>query len=246
MIRLIVGVSGKQALRTLIERAEQRTLSDAELDWEWQDITKPGGPDLKSNADAHLHLLMSLHDGMSRYLHDSHWTILRFKRRSLLTTDNPVVMAARPDDTGRTGVGIFTADAFLAPLSRRAALMIQPRHKLPIQGVFVPDFDEAGSTTYDHWINQELVRHARRHIYMHPDDSLTDSLRLPRPDRRNFDANTGGALIREDGLFHGLSEEQLRGMSEAMPPGGDEDGMTIDDLEWPIPGRVTSGRPTSW
>ncbi|MEU4806878.1 DUF4238 domain-containing protein [Actinosynnema sp. NPDC023587] len=245
-IRLIVGVSGKQALRVLIERAEQRTLSDAELDWEWQDVTKPGGPDLKSNADAHLLLLMSLHDDMSRYLQDSHWTILRFKRRSLLTTDNPVVMAVRPDDSGRNGIGIFTADAFLAPLSRYAALMMQPRHKLPIQGVFVPDFDESGSTTYAHWINQELVWHARRHIYMHPDDLLSDKIRLPQPDRRNFDANIGGALISEGGLFHGLSEDQLKDMSEAMPPRRNEDGMTINDLEWPIPGRMTSGRPTSW
>lgn len=100
--------------------------------------------------------------------------------------------------------------------------------------------------TYAHWINQELVRHARHHIYMHPDNLLSNNIRLPQPDRRNFDANTGGALISEDGLFHGLSEDQLNGPSEAMPPRRDEDGMTINDLKWPIPGGVTSGRPTSW
>jgi hypothetical protein len=75
MIRLVVGVSGKQALREVIERAESRTVSDEELDWEWEDITKPGGPDLTPDNRDHLSLLMSLHDGMSRYLHDCHWTI---------------------------------------------------------------------------------------------------------------------------------------------------------------------------
>jgi hypothetical protein len=99
--------------------------------WEWQDITKPGDPDPKFNADARLHLLMSLRNDMSRYLHDNHWTVLRFKRRPLLTTDNPVVMAARPDDSGRTGVEIFTADAFLAPLSRHTALGDSARPPLP-------------------------------------------------------------------------------------------------------------------
>ncbi|MFD9740625.1 DUF4238 domain-containing protein [Umezawaea sp. NPDC059074] len=246
IIRLIVGVSGKQALREIIERAEHRSVTDSELDWEWRDITKPGGPDFKSDAKGHLHLVTRLHDGMSRYLHDSQWTIFRFNRRHLLTTDHPVAMATRPDYPEHQGVGIFTADAFLTPLSRYAALMIKPRHKLSIQDAFVPDFEQAGTTKYARWINQELVIHAKRHIYMHPEDSLTDGLHLPQPDRPNMPEDTGGDLIREEGLFYGVSREQRAAMAKAMPRDRNRDGMSIRDLEWPIPGRVTPGRPTSW
>lgn len=72
MIRLIVGVSGKEALRSVIQQAESRAVSDEELDWEWRDITKPGGPDLVPDANQHVRLLMGLLAGTSAYLRDSH------------------------------------------------------------------------------------------------------------------------------------------------------------------------------
>jgi hypothetical protein len=41
MFRLIIGSSGKAALRELIDSAEGRVLAQEELDWEWDDITSP-------------------------------------------------------------------------------------------------------------------------------------------------------------------------------------------------------------
>jgi Protein of unknown function (DUF4238) len=54
MIRLVVGVSGKEALRELISRAEGRDVDDVELDAEWADLTKPSGPDLIPDPAQHL------------------------------------------------------------------------------------------------------------------------------------------------------------------------------------------------
>ncbi|MEV7227292.1 DUF4238 domain-containing protein [Polymorphospora sp. NPDC051019] len=90
MIRLIVGVSGKEALRQVIQKAESRVVADSELDWEWLDLTKPEGPDLIPSTHEHLQLLTSLIDPMTAYLHEAQWSVIRFKRRALLTSDEPV------------------------------------------------------------------------------------------------------------------------------------------------------------
>ncbi|MDX8029397.1 DUF4238 domain-containing protein [Lentzea sp. BCCO 10_0856] len=240
LIRLTVGVSGKAALREIIEKAEARTISDEELEWEWQDLTKPGGPTLMPEINGHLKVLMSLHNGMSRYLYDAHWTVFRFTRRALVTSDRPVAMTVAPDYPPEHGVGIFTADAFLVPLSRRAAVMIQPRDRTPDANA--PDFEIAGTAMVARSINQEIVRHASRSIYHHPDDSPLEGLYLPQPGRRDPNADIGSGLIKEEGLFAGLSKEQLKAFSPPSPSANDSKGMTIKDLPWPIPGRIKPER----
>lgn len=236
LIRLTIGVSGKAALRELIESAESRVISDEELEWEWRDLTKPGGPTLLPEIDGHLQVLMSMHDGMSRYLRDSHWTVFRFDRRTLLTSDRPVIMTVGSDYPQEHGVGIYTADAFLVTLGRRAALAVQPRVRMPVGNE--PDFEIPGTTKLARSMNQEVVRYANRSVYHHPDDSPLDGLRLPQSDNLDLNAEIGDGLIREEGLFHGLSEKQLKAFSRPPAIVSKSKGMTIKDLSWPIPGRV--------
>lgn len=163
-IRLIVGTAGKRALRQLIEKAESRNVPDDELDREWADITKPGGPHLVPDVRQHISILMGLLPGMAAYLHDCHWTVFRFKRRSIVTSDHPVSLVVGEDYPEGHGVGIATAELFLVPLSRRAALTIQPRDRFPSlpTGVNeVPDLENQGTTRVANTINQETVLHAR-------------------------------------------------------------------------------------
>lgn len=246
MIRLIVGVSGKEALRSLIQRSEARVISDEELDWEWRDITKPGGPDLVPTADRHVRLLMDLLPGTSAYLHDCHWTLFRFARRSIATSDHPVSLVVAPDHPDWQGVGIATAELFLVPLSRRTALTIQPRRRFSSPSVdasSVPDFVKEGTTSIARSINQETAARARKYIYHHPEEAPLDGLYMPSPETRTkFAASNASELIREEGLFHGLTEKQLRGLEAATPPGESSRGMTIDDLPWPLPGRRFKAR----
>lgn len=245
MIRLIVGVSGKEALRQVIEKTEGRSVSEEELDWEWRDITKPGGPELVPNVKEHLRLLMSLLDGTSQYLDDCHWTLVQFSRRALVTSDHPVSLLVEPDYPSWQGVGLVTADLFLVPLSRRLALTIQPRHRLPTDLGVVPDFRCSGSTRWARSINQETAARARRYVYHHPDDSPLDGLLLPKPESRRPTMSNGDGLIREEGLFHGLTKEQLKAFSRMDGPDEDSKGMSINDLPWPIPGRKRPDRPQS-
>lgn len=242
-IRLLVGVSGKQALRRHIEAAEGRVVGDDELDLEWGDITKPGGPTITPNPIDHVRTVVELAPGLGAYLRDSHWTLHRFRRRALVTCDHPVSM----DKAGRRvgdGVGFATADVFTVALSRRFALTIQPRSRLErftADTGSVADFYVAGTTASANSINQQTVREARRYVYLHPEDELDPRVQLPEP--------TTSSRMRGIGIDGLISEEGL-GASENQPPSPtpfeDEglegsDGVTLDDLPWPIPGRVRPG-----
>jgi hypothetical protein len=244
MIRLVVGVSGKRALRQVIERADSRSLSEEELNWEWEDLTKPGGPNLRPNIAEHMQVLTSLMDGTSRYLYDCHWSISRFTRRALVTSDHPVSLLARPDREPWDSVGLLTADAFLVPLSRRTAITIQPPENLPSEGHRIRDFEHPGTTKLARSMNQHTAGHARKYVYHHPDDAPLDGLYLPDPARRQWAASGVDGMIREEGLFSGLREDQMQAMARVTPANERSDGFTINDLAWPIPGRQTPDRPS--
>ncbi|MGR8008337.1 DUF4238 domain-containing protein [Streptomyces hypolithicus] len=236
MIRLLVGVSGKEALRSRIQDADARVVSDEELDTEWRDLTKPGGPDMAADTNDHIRLMMNLLPSTSAYLKDCQWTLYKFTRRSIITSDHPVSLAVASDYPAWQGVGIFTADLFLVPLSRRHALTIQPKNVR--EGINIPDFTVSGSTKIARSVNQETAMGARKHIYQHPEDSPLQGIYLPQPATRDLPSmSNADGLIREEGLFTNIPEASLRAMSGAAPPGERGNGMTIDDLPWPIPGR---------
>lgn len=248
MIRLIVGVSGKEALRSLIEASESRPISDEELDCEWRDITKPGGPDMTPDANQHARLLTSLLPTTAAYLRDCHWTLFRFDRRSIATSDHPVTLAVAPDHPRWQGVGIATAELFLVPLSRRVALTIQPQRRFPQLPTWVervPDFARKGTTAIARSINQETAARARKYVYHHPDETPLEGLYLPNPETRDRPTiSNATGLIREEGLFSGITDEVRRALSATNIPGESDRGMSIDDIPWPIPGRRprTAGR----
>lgn len=234
MVRLLVGISGKAALRQVIEKAEGRTLTEEELDWEWKDITKPGGPDLTPDVNQHMKLLLSMLDGTTRLIYDCHWTLYKFSRRVLITSDHPVSVVEKPGQP----VGLATAEMFFAPLNRKLALTIRPRHRLPLEIRSIPDVVYPGSTLLARTFNKETAARARRYIYHHPDDSPLQELHLPAPETRlGPTASNIDGLIREEGLFHDVNNETLRALSQGARPGDRTDGVSIKDLPWPIPGR---------
>lgn len=238
LIRLVVGVSGKEALRRHIERAEARTVEDEELEREWADLTKPGGPDLVPDVLGHMGTVTSLVPGFARYLHDCHWTVFRFHRRCLATSDHPVSLLVGSEHPPFLGVGIANAELFLVPMSRRIAITIQPRQRLIDAGFpdeNVPDFTAPVSTKTARSINQETVARARQYIYHHPADDPLQGLWIrehgPAPGMREPDIEH---FIRPEGMT--TDPSAIRDPA----PGVDRDDandFSLSDLEWPIPGR---------
>jgi hypothetical protein len=236
-IRLLVGVSGKQALRHHIENATGRSLDDKELDLEWHDITKPGGPTLVSDPRDHLRHIVEIVPATAAYFADSHWTLVTFTRKTLLTADHPVALEQEADP--EHGIGIFTADLFTVPLSRRVLLTIQPRHRLasgPVPAENVPDFLATGTANWALSSCFTTARHAKRYLYLHPDDAV--DARIP------LDALGHAYTVSPIGI-EDLIDEHRPYVGEPGDPGpvrfhdspGDASGFTLRDLEWPIPRR---------
>jgi len=236
LIRLVVGTSGKEALRRHIEAAEGRQVPDDELDAEWADLTKEGGPNLQHDVLQHMRTVMDVWPGMTSYLVDSHWTLIRFERRGLVTSDHPVTMAVDRTEQNFYGVGIATADLFSVPLSRRLALNIQPRRRLEDYTKNtdeVPDFEVSGTTQFANSMNQQTVSQARRYLYLHPEDVLDERIHVPPPvTRSHMTMSNVDHMIREEGLYADVPPaNRVPGI-----PGSGE-GVSLRDIPWPIPGR---------
>jgi hypothetical protein len=236
-IRLLVGTSGKEALRHHITNSTGRSIGDEEIDLEWHDLTKPGGPQLVSDPRDHLRQIVEIVPGFAAYLADCHWTLVTFTRKALLTADHPVSLEQESDQS--RGIGISTADLFSVALNRRNLLNIQPRHRLegaPVTPDDVPDFRARGSARWALSACSSAVRHAKRYLYLHPDDAVDARIPLEASDH----AYTVAPLGIED-----LIDEHRPYVGRPGDPGpvtfhdapGDESGFSLRDLEWPIAGR---------
>jgi Protein of unknown function (DUF4238) len=211
-IRIIVGASGRAALRDHIERAEGQIVNVARLEAEWADLLGP----------------------TSALLTDQQWSLNTFKRRVLATSDHPVSMFRHPTTPTHFGTGIFTAGGFGIALSRHCGLIIGASPDLP-------DLAVPGTTVMARAINAATAANARSAIYHHPlDGHVHNQINLQSPRTYEVDPDTGSTMIAEDGIFSGVSPEALQAMSTIGHPDGGR-GMTLDDLEWPIRDRIFSG-----
>ncbi|MFI6603526.1 DUF4238 domain-containing protein [Nonomuraea sp. NPDC050536] len=240
-IKLVVGVSGKEALRDLIQEAEGRPVGDFELDQEWADITKPTGPDLIPDANNHLRSLMQLWEPTARQMIARTWTLFRFQRRCLITSDHPVSLAVGPDYPEYMGVGLATAQAFVVPLSRRVGLIMR---EIDLDNS--PEFALPGFTKMAKAFLRESINSARRFIYHHPKDNPLSGLALPEPQTQEINS-AGDDWVMEDGLFGNATgdAEGSGGLHRTKSSSSFESnkGFTIKDIAWPIPHRRSNVRP---
>jgi len=228
MVRLLVGVSGEEALRTHIETAEGVPVGDARLAAEWADLTGAGGPTLEPDPIAHIRTILELLPGTTAMFADMQWSLDVFDDAALLTSDHPVVLLPAPEHPSWSGVGLATAAGYSLNLTRRAALVIGASPGYPDTRW------QAAPAGLARSLNAAALSNATRTVLHHPDDAhLLDGVELPTQRPRTVAAGAEN-LIREEGLFAGLTDSQLdaqRGPQEL------ERGTSLRDLGWPIPGR---------
>lgn len=236
IIRLVVGTAGKDALARHIENIAGEALSAEDLDREWSDLTKPGGPQMEPDVTEHMRVILDLWPGFTRYLCDGRWNVFDFARKFLVTSDHPVSLSVDPERDDAYGVGIGTADLFSIALSRKVGLTVQPPR---VSGdgpdmTGIPEVRRGGTTAVANALNQATVAGSRRYVYLHADDDLDPRIRVPEPTlpTRMQMTNTEH-LIREEGLFQGGSQS-----GPHLPRGSDDSrGFSLADLPWPIPRR---------
>lgn len=173
--------------------------------------TSPDGPPIELGALGHARQIADVVPTIYPYFYRRHWSIVRFKRKSLLTCDTPVSLIPdwhRPDE----GVGLLTAWAIAVPLSRRVAILLKtPASDLEFETEpGDTDLELSASTELARMFNQMTVAGARRWVFFHPDDeAVVDSLELHEP--RQIEMMAPGNDFVEWG-------ERMRADAEPQPP----------------------------
>lgn len=225
MIRLLVGMSGKQRLRHHIESAEGMACGDARLEAEWTDLTQPDGTALDPDVQQHMQHLSELVGPTAQLLAARPWTLTVFGRKTLLTGDHPVSLLPNENHPSWSGIGVANAGAFLVPLSRWHGLHIDTSSE-------GPDDVLAGTSKVAASMNGITIANAARHVYRHPDDEMvTDRFDWHGRPHRRLLSSFGDSHVREEGYSAVDFPPSKR---PRMPVDVEGSGVSLADLEWPI------------
>jgi hypothetical protein len=117
------------------------------------------------------------------------WTLQFYERKTLATSDTPVVLLRPEGYPEHAGVGVENAGGVYVPLDRRAALVMGAEGD--------PDGRQHGSAKMAALLNLLTAGNARRFIFHHPDDDPLRGLELPEPRAKELVTAGGtGALIQ--------------------------------------------------
>jgi hypothetical protein len=233
-IQVTVGTAGKQRLRAFIEAREGKAISGRRLDAEWADLTQPGGTHIQPDPRDHIASIMDLLPGVSGLIHHSPWMLMKFARRTLVTSDHPVFLIRSPEATAWEGVGLANAFGYGIPLDRHTGLIIVT------SGVEdgTPDHLMPPTTFYANLLNQQVILNARKALYHHPDDDPRVPMGGRLPAERGTEMRIAPRRFPEEGWGGLASEPSTTLPSMHADDGDDSDSWTLDDLPWPIPGRA--------
>lgn len=195
MTRLEVQVTGRDNVKLWVQKRYGVEVDDDEAEVVWQQATQAGGPPITLAPIAHIEQIVDSATQLLTYIVSRPWKLVRFSRRSLLTSDSPVGLVADPDNEPWRGVGFATAWGITFPLTRKLGLImsdIKPMIEFayPVERVCAGGLDsvEAGTTAMEKFINESTVRTASEYIYLHPEDEDFLPSPLPEPRLSNLSA----------------------------------------------------------
>lgn len=201
MVRLEVGAGGRENVGTWISDNlgfDPTPEQEARI---WDEATQPGGPPVGISNLAHIQNAVETALELTPHLATRPWTLVRFDRRSLITSDAPVSLVRRLDDEPWEGVGFATAWGVTFPLTRKLGLLMSdPTAMLESPGADDPrvqqlrevvltgriDRIQPGTTAMEKLFNQHTAESAREYVFHHPEDERFVPADLPEPDLINI------------------------------------------------------------
>ena len=118
------------------------------------------------------------------------WIVSFYQRKTLATSDAPVVLHPAAGQPPGTGVGIANVGQIDIPLDRRVALSMSDASP--------GDRRVHGVTKTAIFLDDATARNARRYLFHQPADDLLRGLRLPGPRRRELASPAEAASLVED------------------------------------------------
>jgi hypothetical protein len=135
----------------------------------------------------HLEFIRKNTPVVARMLYARHWHLTFFTRKSLVTSDSPVVLRPTLRYPSGTSVAVGDAAEVQVPLDRRAALSMRAMGR---GDQLIP-----GSAKIAADLNQAVVNNARRFLFHHPSDDPLAGLALPQPRPRELSSRKAAAVL---------------------------------------------------
>ena len=151
----------------------------------------------------HLELINDLFPEVTQMLCDRAWILTFYQRKSLATSDTPVVLRPAAGHPAGMGIGIGNAGEIHVPLDRRVALSMSDGS--------TGDARCAGVTKTAIYLNDAMAKNARKYLFHHPEDDPFRGLDLPGPRTRELaspEAAIGLVDLPQPVPQHWLLEEE--------------------------------------
>lgn len=227
MYLVLAGLLGKDGLRKFIEEKEGAPISDERLEAEWTDLTRDSGTQLVPDVAEHMQSIEMLWIRATALLLERHWVVVKFRRKTLLTSDHPVTLIPDEDEGTSRGAGWANAGAIALPLSRCSALLMLNE---PGAGSLLE-----GTARVAQLINEGSVLNARKSVFSHPEDDLSQMFAGDWPAPRIYEVGPVTGPFSEGGYTppRDYVPVEVSGIIDNK-----SNTFRLTDLEWPIPGRV--------
>jgi len=131
-----------------------------------------------TSSRLHLKLINDLLPAVTEMLCERDWILTFFHRKSLATSDTPVVLRPAAGHPADMGIGIGNAGEVHVPLDRRVALSMGDGS--------TGDARCAGVTKTAVYLNDAMAKNARKYLFHHPEDDPFRVLELPGPRTREL------------------------------------------------------------
>lgn len=215
MTQLDIAIGGREGLASALADAGRPT-DPKSVDREWVELfVNP--VELEATPNDHVKLVAELLPRVVENLMSRWWVLTTYDRRSLATSDHPVVVIPNERDLELgLGTGIETADHITLPFSRRLALSMATRDSLPHDVPNIEDGRQPGSTQTALFSNSATVGNARRFLYHHPHDNPL--MGLPLVERRTREVS----VLQDVWRFMSVADRQVLLDAGVNPPIADE------------------------
>ncbi|AWB88986.1 hypothetical protein C2138_05015 [Salinibacterium hongtaonis] len=204
IVRVEIGAGGRKNVGRWIKENLGFVATEEQAQRIWDEGTQPAGPPITFSNLAHIQHMVKAAEQLSPYILTRPWSLIRFDRRSLITSDAPVSLIRHPDDEPWSGVGFGTAWGISFPLTRKLGLLmndpmvmieevdagdpqIQTIRAAVISGK--ADRVQAGTTAMERLFNEHTADNASEYLYRHPDDEKFVPGELPEPRLTNMSVN---------------------------------------------------------
>jgi hypothetical protein len=198
MARLQIGAGGLALFKRQLEESIDGVTDDM-VDRMWAQAMRPEGPPIRVRNVEFAQQMLETAAELVRYLSGRPWVLVRFDRRSLITSDHPVSLVRRTDSLPGEGVGYATAWGITMPLTRKLGLIMGDptsiMNAVPVERVWAGELDAVdavGTTKSEQFLNLHTISSASTQLFLHPGDErfLPEALPDPEPVSMQMSSST--------------------------------------------------------